>query len=33
MSFEEARSNKDYYKAASAAVPGGDNLKGRASQF
>lgn len=26
---EEAGSNKEYYKAASAAVPGGDNLKGR----
>lgn len=26
---EEAGSNKDYYKEASAAVPGGDNLTGR----
>lgn len=26
---EEAGTNKDYYKAAAAAVPGGDNLSGR----
>lgn len=26
---EEAGANKDYYKAAAAAVPGGDNLSGR----